>query len=591
MSIKLPQFTVTSKQFITNNLGEKFELRLNDNKLYIMKYDGDNIEGGELVLDALPDEILFGSGGESTNEALDAGITFTGLDAATFISDEQADFVSTMDETSGGTTIINNVNEGSAIVDFTIFFDSAKSTADIDTLAMSLTDATQITNLFAGKSAALQTAAQTAGVVPSRSAKKAPPAVVSMSGQTNAGVSSLVINTVGKFNQLTYKIGEGAWVLLAVGASNSPVITPPSNNFTVYVKLLSPEGTLLGTELSRVITMAVFGAGVVLMDNGDSSYYDEKVEGEYVDHFSEKVWGIIYLDGYLYVCNSDEYRKAHVLKFQPGDTQMLIWKVMDQVTGLSVRNGNIWVNGQWGDSSSNRGLREYTPEGVLVSDLFTGQQSGRKAWTPGGVSFWTDSLGRESYYYGSGGSGGRGYAFRRYMPSTGFYNLPDSQSAYKLSRGEAPHLETVATGNVKVDADGLYFYGGGTFGGIAYRPHPPARPDPPNDTGFVGWEGFWEIPNEPWTILISPQVSSVDFVMDFHKDPDGNWYFFHDNGLVKWNSNLGGNMWDNLEYLIPNVNGTDSDSLSHPRQFVKVGNTFYIADTNNKRVVKWMFPS
>ena len=270
MSIYIPEINITSKQFITNAANEKLELRLHGNKLYVMNTTGNGFEGGELVLDPLPDSILYGAGGDSLNEAIDAKMTFTGLDSAGFVATERAVFMSTMNEETGGSTVVNSVGEGSAVVDFTVFFDSFKSSGDIDALVVSLGDATQITAMFAGKSAALQTAARTNGSTPTRSLKKAAAAITSVTGATNDGVSTLVIGTVGGYNQLSYQLDAGAWVTLAVGAPSSTVFTPPSNVFTVIAKLISPEGLLLGSELSRQITMSVYSN---FMDAAWSDYF------------------------------------------------------------------------------------------------------------------------------------------------------------------------------------------------------------------------------------------------------------------------------------------------------------------------------
>jgi hypothetical protein len=53
MSISIPEFTITSKQFFTN-VTQRIEMRVHDGKLYVMAHENGAIVGGTLILDPLP---------------------------------------------------------------------------------------------------------------------------------------------------------------------------------------------------------------------------------------------------------------------------------------------------------------------------------------------------------------------------------------------------------------------------------------------------------------------------------------------------------------------------------------------------------
>ena len=129
MSFSIPLLDVTQKQSFTDIAGNEIQLRLHDNTLYICKVDSDGgiTKGGELILDPLPDSLLYGSQGTPSSEAATGSATFdTTVEAFTAAQD---DFISTMNSSTGGSTEIVSVSSGSAVVVFDVFFHSSDTTS------------------------------------------------------------------------------------------------------------------------------------------------------------------------------------------------------------------------------------------------------------------------------------------------------------------------------------------------------------------------------------------------------------------------------------------------------------------------------
>ena len=88
-----------------------------------------------------------GSSGDILNETVEGSITLD-LDYINFTAENQTDFINTMNSETGGYTIIINVYEGSAIIDYNIIFDISKTAQEINNVVAKLNDDTEIQNII-----------------------------------------------------------------------------------------------------------------------------------------------------------------------------------------------------------------------------------------------------------------------------------------------------------------------------------------------------------------------------------------------------------------------------------------------------------
>jgi len=239
---------------LNDSAGNSFELRLHNNRLYVMKVEtsGAILYGGELVLDPLPDSVLYGGSGSTDATAVEGSAT---LDTTPedFIANNQSDFEETMSAETGGTAEVDGVDAGSAIVRYSVYFDSSVDTATVDAVAASLdTDAGLQSILAKSSTLTTTTAAKTPGTTTGKITKKvAVPKIV------KAGVSDgvLSITAVGAYNAWAYKYsGTTSYTTLDPSVS-SVAITPPSADFTVTIRLLSPDNTQLGVPRTLSLSM------------------------------------------------------------------------------------------------------------------------------------------------------------------------------------------------------------------------------------------------------------------------------------------------------------------------------------------------
>ena len=119
-----------------------------------------------------------------------------------------------MNDDTGGSTSVNEVTEGSAVVDFTIYFDSTKPSADIDAVVTKISSDTGLASILANSTTMTNaTPIVTPGFAPVRSQKRAKTKLLALEGETSTtGTSTLSVRSVGLFNSWAYKIGDGEWV-------------------------------------------------------------------------------------------------------------------------------------------------------------------------------------------------------------------------------------------------------------------------------------------------------------------------------------------------------------------------------------------
>jgi len=248
MSLTLPQVHISNKQHILNSDGETMELRLHDNKLYMMKLDtaGNITDGGEIVLDALPSDVLYGSSGETSNPSVDGNITLPGTTAAEFAEVYQEPMTEELETEFDATVEDMVIEEGSAIVSFTLVFDSSVDTATLDNVVSTLSDDTQIQNIVQKvPSMSTMTATKTAGFTPSKGAKLAQTKLVGITHSSGASDTALTFKTVGPYAKIQFKWSTGTY---SETLTKSGSIANPTSDATLIANLLNNEGVVLSTK-------------------------------------------------------------------------------------------------------------------------------------------------------------------------------------------------------------------------------------------------------------------------------------------------------------------------------------------------------
>lgn len=291
MSLSIPKTTITQKNTLVDSDGNKIEFRLHDNKLYVMKMEtnGSYLYGAEMLLDPLPDDVLYGSAGNPNSTAIEASAT---LDTTPedFIANNQQDFIDTMNAETGGSTEVEGVDAGSAIVRYSVYFDDSVDASAIDALTASLDTDAGIQNILA-KSSTLTAvaAAKTPGTTTGKVTKKvAIPKIVSAS----VSDSVLSIKTVGAFNSWGYKYaGSDAYTALSPGVSTVS-LTPPSMNFTITIRLMSPDNDQLG--IPKTLTLSMLPVPIYHLNPkvGDGQTYDSAAASDLKELVSGAIFAV-----------------------------------------------------------------------------------------------------------------------------------------------------------------------------------------------------------------------------------------------------------------------------------------------------------
>lgn len=88
-----------------------------------------------------------GISGNLLNESVDGSITLD-LNYDAFTTENQTDFINTMNLETGGYTIIINVYQGSAIVEYRVIFDASKTQQDINDVITKLNDSVEVQHII-----------------------------------------------------------------------------------------------------------------------------------------------------------------------------------------------------------------------------------------------------------------------------------------------------------------------------------------------------------------------------------------------------------------------------------------------------------
>ena len=262
MSISLPEFTVTSKQFFTNGV-QRVEMRVFDGKLYVMAHEGGSIAGGTLVLDPLPPEATLGAFGDVTAASAVTGEYTLAVNSEDYTEEEIDDLAlelqAELEAQFPGTSISVTVVAGSLKASYTIVPEDVSSW-DM-TAAVSALDTQKQTMLKNAASKAGMTDLATqiesgaiaveASQLPTLAAQVLPGIVKSVSFDSG----TLTVETLGAFTSMAYSVDDGAsWGVMTPAASGSAhthtLANAPS---TVRVRLFNAAQTKIAQMISVIV--------------------------------------------------------------------------------------------------------------------------------------------------------------------------------------------------------------------------------------------------------------------------------------------------------------------------------------------------
>ena len=243
-SLSLPEFTVTSKQFITNGETQRIEMRLHDGKLYIMSHESGSIVGGVLVLDPLPDSAIYGTQGLSSSDGVNFTLTLGEQDYSAWTQADTDALVAALKAETGAAQVNVTIQEGSvkAVCDF-VLSSSASDQATKDALVAKIDTVTKVNTILAASSSVkLQTAAtqNNSSTVPTIQTVTAKPELLS----TSVVGDNLVFEILGAYNAIQWKTG-GNWVTLPSPFATS-LFGGLEGTHDIEFRLISPDSSVLG---------------------------------------------------------------------------------------------------------------------------------------------------------------------------------------------------------------------------------------------------------------------------------------------------------------------------------------------------------
>ena len=249
-----------------------------------------------------------GTNGDLLNEAVDGSITLN-LDHDDFITNNQSDFITTMNAQTGGFTIVINVYAGSAIVKYRVIFNALKTQQEIDAVVTKLNNDTEIQNII-NTSGTMNgvTSVKTVGTTTKKKGK----VLTLTAGITDVkydGVNTKIIfHTIGSYKNILYK-ATGQETFLS--STKKSVDLPPGFTNQIDVKLTNindddittiatytvdtaiPIMSINGSETTYTILNTPYvDPGVVVTDNIDEEVIPV-ITGT-VDHTSIGVYTIVY---------------------------------------------------------------------------------------------------------------------------------------------------------------------------------------------------------------------------------------------------------------------------------------------------------
>ena len=207
-----------------------------------------------------------GTNGDILNEGVDGSMTLN-LDHNDFITNNQSDFITTMNAQTGGFTIVINVYAGSAIVVYRVVFDSTKTQQEIDAVVTKLNNDTEVQNII-NTSATMNgvTSVKTVGTTTEKKGQ----VVVSYAGITSVkydGVNSKIkFNIVGAYKNILYKAtGQGTFIT----TTNTTVDPPPGFTDQIDIKLTNVNDN----DITSVATYTVDAISPIITLIGDNVIY------------------------------------------------------------------------------------------------------------------------------------------------------------------------------------------------------------------------------------------------------------------------------------------------------------------------------
>ncbi len=209
-----------------------------------------------------------GTNGDILNEAVDGSITLD-LDHNDFITNNQSDFITTMNAQTGGITIVINVYAGSAIVEYRVIFDVLKTQQEIDAVVTKLNNDTEVQNII-NTSATMNgvTSVKTVGTTTEKKGQ----VLTLMAGITDVKYdganTKIVFHTIGSYKNILYKAtGQGTFL----SSTSKSVDLPPGFTNQIDVKLTNVNDG----DITTVATYTVDTVIPVITLIGSSSLFLE----------------------------------------------------------------------------------------------------------------------------------------------------------------------------------------------------------------------------------------------------------------------------------------------------------------------------
>lgn len=175
-----------------------------------------------------------GTNGDLFNETIDGSITLD-LNYNDFTTDNQTDFISTMNSETGGETVIINVYQGSAIVEYRIIFDVSKTEQEIDDVMTKLNDNVEIQKIIDKSATMNNVPVRKTGNIPTTRKRRLTKQAKVVDVKYDMLNLKIVFKTIGSYKNISYKATEQETY---ISTTNKTVDLPPGFTNKVYVKLV-----------------------------------------------------------------------------------------------------------------------------------------------------------------------------------------------------------------------------------------------------------------------------------------------------------------------------------------------------------------
>ena len=286
-----------------------------------------------------------GSSGDILNESVEGSITLD-LDYNNFTDENQTDFINTMNSETGGYTIIINVYEGSAIIEYTIIFDITKTQQEINDVVGKLNDDTEIQNII-NKSLTMN------NVVSSKTPNKTvtqkqhiTKKAKILNVEYDEVNSKIIFKTIGSYKHILYKPTEQNTFL---STTNKNVDLPQGFTNKIDVKLVDVNDgdiTTVKTYNFDVIAPIITLNGDTLIKLGVGDTYVEQ-GATVTDDSGETITPVI--TGSVDTNTVGTYTVTYTATDSSGNTnnkQRLIYVMLD-VNSTPIRDAAVFSSSNW----------------------------------------------------------------------------------------------------------------------------------------------------------------------------------------------------------------------------------------------------